>query len=104
MPKILIKNGKVWDGERFYFADILTENEKIAKIADKICETAEFEYDASGKVLSNAYIYPCFIDGETTTDDFSSEAVDLTADAKYKAFVWGGVSLMEPFCVQLPIN
>ena len=29
MPKILIKNGKVWDGERFYFADILTENEKL---------------------------------------------------------------------------
>ena len=52
MPKILIKNGKVWDGERFYFADILTENEKIAKIADKICETAEFEYDASGKIVS----------------------------------------------------
>ncbi|MBQ4528497.1 MAG: amidohydrolase family protein [Clostridia bacterium] len=52
MAKILIKNGKVWDGERFYFADILTENEKIAKIADKICETAEFEYDASGKIVS----------------------------------------------------
>lgn len=52
MPKILIKNGKVWDGERFYFADILTENEKIAKIADKICETADFEYDASGKIVS----------------------------------------------------
>ena len=52
MPKILIKNGKVWDGERFYFADILTENEKIAKIADKIYETADFEYDASGKIVS----------------------------------------------------
>ena len=52
MSKILIKNGKVWDGERFCFADILTENEKIAKIADKICETAEFEYDASGKIVS----------------------------------------------------
>ena len=52
MPKILIKNGKVWDGERFYFADILTENEKIAKIVDKIYETADFEYDASGKIVS----------------------------------------------------
>lgn len=28
MSKILIKNGKVWDGEKFYFADVLTENEK----------------------------------------------------------------------------
>lgn len=52
MSKILIRNGKVWDGERFYFADILTENEKIAKFADKIDEAAEFEYDASGKIVS----------------------------------------------------
>ena len=34
MAKILIKNGKVWDGERFCFADVLTENEKISKIAN----------------------------------------------------------------------
>jgi len=52
MSKILIKNGKVWDGERFYFADVLTENEKISKIADKIDEAAEFEYNASGKIVS----------------------------------------------------
>ena len=37
MSKILIKNGKVWDGERFYFADVLTDNEKISKIADNYC-------------------------------------------------------------------
>ena len=52
MSKILIKNGKVWDGERFYFADVLTENEKISKIADKIDEAADFVYDASGKIVS----------------------------------------------------
>lgn len=52
MSKILIKNGKVWDGERFYFADVLTDNEKISKIADKIDEAVEFEYDASGKIVS----------------------------------------------------
>ena len=52
MAKILIKNGRVWDGEKFYFADVLTENEKISKIAGKIDEAAEFEYDASGKIVS----------------------------------------------------
>lgn len=52
MAKILIKNGRVWDGERFYFADVLTENEKISKIADKVYETTAFEYDASGKIVS----------------------------------------------------
>mgnify|MGYP003446836682 CR=1 FL=1 len=49
MEKILIKNGKVRDGERFCFADVLTDNEKISKIAERIDEASEFEYDASGK-------------------------------------------------------
>ena len=52
MSKIFIKNGKVWDGEKFYFADVLTDNEKISKIADKIDEAADFEYDARGKIVS----------------------------------------------------
>ena len=52
MSKILIKNGKVWDGERFYFADVLTDNEKISRIGDKIDEVVDFEYDASGKIVS----------------------------------------------------
>lgn len=68
MGKILIKNGKVWDGERFYFADILTENEKIAKIAEQIDEAAEFEYDASGKIVSaglvDAHVHMRGIDKE----------------------------------------
>lgn len=52
MAKILIKNGKIWDGESFYFADILTDNEKICKIADKINDEVEFEYDAGDKIVS----------------------------------------------------
>ena len=36
MSKILIKNGKVWDGENFYFADVLTDNKTISKIENKI--------------------------------------------------------------------
>ena len=42
MSKILIKNGKVWDGEKFFFSDVLTDNEKISKIADKIDEKTCF--------------------------------------------------------------
>lgn len=52
MSKILIKNGKVWDGEKFYFADVLTDDEKISKIADKIDETADFVFDATDKIVS----------------------------------------------------
>ena len=52
MGKILIKNGRVWDGEKFYFADVLTEGDKICKIAEKINEPADFEYDATDKIVS----------------------------------------------------
>lgn len=52
MSKILIKNGRVWDGDRFYFADVLTEDEKISKIEDKIDDAADFIYDANGKIVS----------------------------------------------------
>lgn len=52
MVSILIKNGRVWDGERFQYADVLTENETVAQIAPDItCEKA-YVYDAAGKIVS----------------------------------------------------
>jgi predicted amidohydrolase len=52
MAKILIKNGRVWDGERFFDADVLTDGEQIAQIRPNIDEPAEFVYDADGKTVS----------------------------------------------------
>ena len=52
MAKILIKNGRVWDGYRFTFSDVLTDGEKIAKIAPEICDETAFVYDAAGKTVS----------------------------------------------------
>lgn len=52
MAKILIKNGRVWDGETFFFSDILTDGELIAKIERNISDNADFVYDASGKIVS----------------------------------------------------
>ena len=52
MAKILIKNGKVWDGEKFLFADILTDGTSISKIREDIAEPAEFTFDAAGKIVS----------------------------------------------------
>jgi dihydroorotase-like cyclic amidohydrolase len=48
MAKILIKNGRVWDGERFFYADVLTNGAKIAQIAPDLSEKADFIYDACG--------------------------------------------------------
>ena len=56
MSKILIKNGRIWDGEKFFNSDILTENAIISKIAPNINEAADFEYDAQGKIVSPGLI------------------------------------------------
>ena len=37
MKKILVKNGRVWDGENFFFADVLIE-EMLSKYGDKPME------------------------------------------------------------------
>ena len=53
MARILIKNGRVWDGEKFFFSDVLILSDKIAEIAENIDDSlAEFVYDASGKIVS----------------------------------------------------
>ena len=50
--KILIKNGKVWDGNKFLFADILTEENMIYKISENISDEADFIFDATGKTVT----------------------------------------------------
>ena len=52
MAKILIKNGRVWDGERFLFADVLTDGEVIAALGRNIDQAADVVLDASGKTVS----------------------------------------------------
>lgn len=52
MAGILIKNGRVWDGDRFLYADILTEENRIVKIEKDISERADFVFDAAGKIVS----------------------------------------------------
>ena len=52
MAKILIKNGRVWSGEQFLYADVLTDGETVSKIEPNICEKAEFVYEANGKIVS----------------------------------------------------
>lgn len=56
MAKILIKNGRVWDGERFLYADILTNRKIIEKIETEISEEADIVYDAKGKTVSSGLV------------------------------------------------
>jgi len=68
MSKILIKNGKVWDGENFYFADVLTDNKTISKIENKIENPADFVFNADGK-----FVAPGLIDIHVHTKGIASE-------------------------------
>ena len=53
MRILLIKNGTVWDGEKFFRSDICVSDGKIEKIAENIeNENAYFVYDATGKIVS----------------------------------------------------
>jgi dihydroorotase len=52
MAKILIKNGRVWNGEEFSYADVLTDGDRIAKIEQNITDDANYVYDASEKIVS----------------------------------------------------
>ena len=56
MAGILIKNGRVWDGKQFLFADVLTEGDKILKIEPQITDPAPRVYDATGKIVSAGLI------------------------------------------------
>ena len=56
MGKILIKNGRIWDGEKFFFSDILTDGKIIEKIGVNINADADFVYDATGKYVSAGLI------------------------------------------------
>ena len=46
MARILVKNGHVWDGEKFFFSDVLTNDKLIEKIEPNITDNADYIYDA----------------------------------------------------------
>lgn len=52
MGRILITNGKVWDGSRFLYADVLINNGFVQSIEPEIKEDAEYIYNANGKIVS----------------------------------------------------
>ena len=56
MSNILIKNGKIWDGERFYFSDLRLENGVVAEISNQINKNADFVYGADGQIVSAGLI------------------------------------------------
>lgn len=56
MKNILIKNGRIWDGNQFFLGDVLIDNGIIDQISDEIKEDAGFIFDATGMIVSPGLI------------------------------------------------
>ena len=56
MGTILIKNGRVWNGEEFFLADVLTNGKTIQAIEPHIEASADFVCDARGKTVSAGFV------------------------------------------------
>ena len=76
MGTILLKNGRIWDGERFFFADLLAKDDKIAKISPDIKDEADFIFDAAGKTVSAG-----LVDAHTHLKGISTEHFAINAEA-----------------------
>ncbi len=81
MSRILIKNGKVFDGKAFKLSDVLIFCNKIAEIKENINETADFIYDAKGD-----YVSAGFVDIHSHIFGVSSENFGTPADSSFFPF------------------
>ena len=54
--RILIQNGRIWDGEQFLFADIYIADGLVAEIAEHIEKSADFTYNATGQTVSAGFV------------------------------------------------
>ncbi len=66
----------MWDGERFFFADVLTEDKTIAKISENITDNADFVFDATGKTVSAG-----LVDAHMHIKGISTEGFGINASA-----------------------
>ena len=94
--RILIKNGTVVRSTGMKKADVLVQNGKIARIAERIDESADRVIDASG-----CWLFAGFIDTHTHFD--LDLGVTVTADdfeTGTKAAIAGGTTTVLDFATQ----
>ncbi|MBR6789251.1 MAG: amidohydrolase family protein [Oscillospiraceae bacterium] len=108
MAKILITDGRIWDGERFFYGDVLAENGIIVKIAGHI-ETDltqhDLHFDAAGMTVCpglvdmHVHIRGISSNAYGTPIDSSSFPFGVTAAADASG-VHGDSALLDSFMVK----
>ena len=74
MRKILLKNGKIFDGEQFLYGSVLTEGEKITAIGE-----VEAPADALVIHASGCIVCPGLVDIHTHLSEMSGEPFGFPA-------------------------
>ena len=84
--KTLLKNAKIYDGTGAepYLSDIMTEGDRIVRIAEGIEETADLVIDLAGKSVSSG-----FIDGHSHNDWFAIKKEPLPY---FRPFILQGIT------------
>lgn len=78
MGNILIKNGRVWDGNRFFYADVLTQDQTIVRIGENIAPVKNtYVFDATGMTVS-AGLVDCHVHMLGTESDKFGISADLS--------------------------
>ena len=93
MPKIWIKNGKIWSGECFFDGDLFLDNGRISSISKKINDQADFVYDASGQIVSAG-----LVDAHTHLRGLSSNVLGVS---DFACFPFGVTSAVDAWAEQL---
>lgn len=85
MESLLIKNGRIWDGDKFFFGDVLVEKKIITQIAPAIHCAPDFVFDAKGCIVS-----PGLVDAHMHMRGISSD--ELGVDVQMGCIPFGVTS------------
>lgn len=106
--RILIKNGIIWDGDKFFKGDVLTEEAAIIQIDEHIQEKATFTYDATGQIVSAG-----LVDAHAHFRGVSAKVFGISADAACFPFgvtagldvsaINGSAGILEAFSVKTKV-
>ena len=77
MAKILIKRGRVFDGERFFEADVLTDGKTVSKICPGITDEADYTFVAEGMTVMAG-----LVDAHVHLAGLSSHEFGIAADRR----------------------
>ncbi len=72
----LIKNGRIWDGEKFFYGDVLTDGAVISQIGQNLTCEKGYVFDAGGCIVS-----PGLVDGHIHMHGLSIPKYGIPAES-----------------------